>query len=93
MDNLIPEAEKKRIVDKLTERGVKTHCPMCGHNHFIIADGYFNNPMQSGFQGGLVIGGPSIPTIAIVCGNCGFTSQHALGVLGLLPQNQNQQKK
>ena len=91
MDNLLSETEKKKIIDKLTEKGVKTICPMCGNNHFIIADGYFNNPMQSGFQGGVVLGGPSIPTIAIVCGSCGFTSQHAIGVLGLLPQNQ--QKK
>jgi len=87
MDNILPEAEKQRIIKKLQEKGVKIHCPMCGHNNFIIADGYFNNSMQSGFGGGLVLGGPSIPTIGIVCGNCGFISQHALGVLGLLTQN------
>lgn len=88
MDNTLSEGEKQKIVKKLEEKKVKTHCPMCGNNHFIIADGYFNNQMQTGFQDGLVIGGPSIPTIAIVCSNCGFTSQHALGVLGLLNQNQ-----
>lgn len=88
MENLLSESAKQKIVQKLTEKGVKTNCPMCGKTHFIIADGYFNNPMQSGFQGGLVLGGPSIPTIAIVCSNCGFTSQHALGVLGLLNQNE-----
>ena len=27
----------------------------------------------------------AIPTIAIVCNNCGYISQHALGALGLLP--------
>ncbi len=87
MDNLMTESEKQKIIKKLQEKGVKIDCPMCEHNNFIIADGYFNNPMHSDFQGGLVLGGPSIPTIAIVCGNCGFTSQHALGVLGLLTQN------
>jgi transcription elongation factor Elf1 len=87
MNNLMPESDKQKIIKKLQEKGVKIDCPMCGHNNFIIADGYFNNPMQSDFQGGLVLGGPSIPTIAIVCGNCGFISQHALGVLGLLIQN------
>ncbi|MCX8485814.1 MAG: hypothetical protein ORN53_01290 [Crocinitomicaceae bacterium] len=87
MDNLIPESEKQKIIKRLQEKGGKINCPMWGHNNFIIADGYFNSPMQSDFQGGLVLGGPSIPTIAIVCGNCGFMSQHALGVLGLLNQN------
>lgn len=87
MINLLSESEKQKIICKLNEKGVRTTCPMCGNNKFVIADGYFNHPMQSGFQGGLTLGGPSIPTIAIVCERCGFTSQHALGVLGLLPQN------
>jgi len=87
MDSSLSETEKQKIIDKLIEKGVKTICPMCGKNHFLIADGYFNHPMQPNFQGGLVLGGPSIPTIAIVCENCGYTSQHALGVLGLLNTN------
>ncbi|MFN5693657.1 MAG: hypothetical protein ACK464_02255, partial [Bacteroidota bacterium] len=51
----------------------------------IMADGYFNNNMQTDF-GSISIGGPAIPTIGIICDNCGFVSQHAIGVLGLLPK-------
>ena len=50
-----------------------------------MADGYFNNNMQTDF-GSISIGGPAIPTIGIICDNCGFVSQHAIGVLGLLPK-------
>ena len=87
MNQLLNEFEKQNIILKLNEKGIRTNCPMCGNDKFVIADGYFLHYMQAVVNGGLSLGGPSIPTIAIVCERCGFTSQHALGVLGLLPQN------
>ena len=78
------EDDKKKVVDKLNERGVHPVCPMCGNKNFSLAEGYFNNILQGSIQSALVLGGPSVPTIAIICTNCGFTSQHALGALGLL---------
>ena len=83
----LTKEKKEEIIKKLNEKGVKNTCPMCGHQNFIIADGYFNSPMQQGLSG-LVIGGPTIPAIPIVCTNCGFISQHALGVLDLLPKEE-----
>lgn len=59
-------------------------CPMCTHETFSLVGGYLGNPLQPQL-GGLTLGGPLIPTAAIVCENCGFLSQHALGSLGLLP--------
>lgn len=82
---MISQEEKQKLADKLNEKfssnGLK--CPMCGNTHFIIADGYFNNTMQSDLNG-LRIGGPSIPSIPIICDKCGFISMHALGVIGML---------
>ena len=91
---MISKEEKQKIVLELNNRinfgDIK--CPMCGNKHFIIADGYFNSIMQDSLNG-IVLGGPSIPSIAIVCNKCGFISSHALGVLGLLPkQNGDSQK-
>jgi hypothetical protein len=80
--------QKKKIADELNRRQIKMTCPMCQNKNFIMADGYFNNNMQTEFSS-FSIGGPAIPTIAIVCSNCGFVSQHALGVLGLLPKEEN----
>ena len=62
---------------------------MCGNDHFFVADGYFNHFMQDKLTN-VNIGGPSIPVIPIICNKCGFVSQHAIGLLGLLP-NQNQE--
>lgn len=59
---------------------------MCSNQGFSLAEGYFNNILNFDLKGGMVLGGPTIPTIALICNNCGFTSQHALGVLGLLNQ-------
>lgn len=86
--NQLTAEEKNKIIELFKSRGVKNLCPMCGNNNFIIADAYLNNTLQDNFKN-ISIGGPSIPTIPIFCSNCGFTSQHALGILGLLSEFDN----
>ena len=87
----LSDAQKKQIADALQRKGAARPCPRCGNNSWILADGYFNNPIQVQV-GALVIGGPSIPSVVVVCSNCGFISQHALGALGLLPQKPEGEK-
>ena len=94
IENMISNEEKQKIVLELNKRinSGEIKCPMCGNKHFIIADGYFNTIMQDSLNG-IVLGGPSIPSIPIICNRCGFISSHALGILGLLPkQTGNDQK-
>jgi ribosomal protein S27AE len=76
--------EKDKIIKVLEERFAKQPCPRCGFQQFTLANGYFNQPLQEKLSG-LVLGGPAIPSVAVICTRCGFISQHALGVLGLLP--------
>jgi len=83
---MISQEKKREIANRLNERIQELTCPMCRQHGFVIADGYFSHYLQEDIKS-VSIGGPSIPTIAIVCTNCGFVSQHALGVLGMLPQN------
>ena len=84
------QEEKDNIIRILQERGANLNCPRCGNNNFSLVDGYFNQPLQAQLNNNLVIGGPAIPSVAVVCVRCGFLSQHAIGVLGLLPaQTQN----
>ena len=85
---MLSNEQKKKITDELSSRIKQLACPMCHNLSFILADAYFNNSMQSNFKG-IEIGGPSIPTIGIICSHCGFVSQHALGILGLLPKQEN----
>lgn len=91
---MISQEEKQKIIQKLNEKlgssGAK--CPMCGNARFIIADGYFNTFVQDNLNG-INLGGESIPSISIICNKCGFMSLHALGVLGLLPRQNNDEKE
>jgi hypothetical protein len=81
----ISEVQKKKIIDALANRQAKLPCPRCANPSFSLLGGYFNQPIQTEL-GGLVIGGPSVPSVVVVCNRCGFMSQHALGALGLLPE-------
>ena len=83
MPELGPD-QKKRIVEALERVGARLPCPRCDAATFTLLDGYFNQPVQTQL-GGLVLGGPSVPSVVVVCNKCGYLSQHALGVLGLLP--------
>lgn len=85
------EEEKKKIIAVLQEREASRPCPRCGNNSFTLLDGYMNQPVQQELQG-MVIGGPSIPTVATACNRCGFVAQHALGILGLMPQKEEPDK-
>jgi uncharacterized protein (DUF983 family) len=78
------EKKKREIVEALEKRGVRGACPMCSKGAFTLLDGFFNHPVQAELSATVAFGGPTIPTIAIACTNCGFISQHAAGVLGLL---------
>jgi hypothetical protein len=77
------EEVKKEIVARLNAKRVGSKCPMCGHSQFALGEGYLTQPVQSSLQA-FAVGGAAIPTVALICTNCGFISQHALGVLGLL---------
>lgn len=81
------DIRKEDIIKALKERGVKLPCPRCGNQKFTLLDGYFNQTIQTELKG-IVIGGPSVPTIVVACTRCGYLSQHALGALGLLPKEE-----
>ena len=78
--------KKAEIIRVLNERGVNHPCPRCGNTSFTLIDGYFNEMIQPNAST-LNIGGPSVPSIITACNNCGYLSQHALGTLGLLRNN------
>jgi len=83
MDKL-SEKDKQKIISTLTERRATLPCPRCGNSQFTLIDGYFNETVQTELKG-IVIGGLSVPSVVIACNQCGFMSHHAIGVLGLLP--------
>jgi len=93
MDNgLLTQEQKVAIISQIQRLIPNLECPICHNRHFIIADGYFNSSIQ-GKLDGMVLGGPSIPSIGLICNKCGFISHHALGVIGMLPKQDTESKK
>jgi hypothetical protein len=91
-DMSMSDRRKEELRGAIQERGALTACPRCRNNSFTLVEGYFTHPLQDNFKS-ISLGGPSIPTVVVVCDRCGFLSQHALGVLGLIPQKEGENDK
>jgi len=76
--------QRNELIDALIERIPDISCPICHGKSFTIADGFALNPLQEGFQSFTMTGEKMIPSIYMICNNCGFMSQHALGLLKLI---------
>ncbi len=74
-----------KVAAALTAKGATRPCPRCGNPHFAVLDGFFMQPLQPKLPD-LQLGGPSVPSIVVVCTKCGYMAGHALGALGLLPK-------
>lgn len=79
----LTDMQKEEITQILKERGALQNCPRCGNSHFILVDGFITHYLQPNAIG-VTLGGLSMPCVAVVCNNCGFMSEHSLGLLGLL---------
>lgn len=84
---MLTSEQKEKIKSELLKKVPTLVCPMCQNKSFSMAEGYFSNTLQVDLNS-LALGGQIIPSIGIICNNCGFISQHAIGRLGLLPKNE-----
>lgn len=75
--------EKELITKAINERISTMKCPMCGNSSFLFVDGYMLQKSQRQLYLDSQLD-HILPTVMIVCANCGFVSQHALGTMGLL---------
>lgn len=89
MEKLSKKA-KEEIIAALKERGATRPCPRCGNDQFTLIDGYVNQVLQKELKR-IVISGESVPSVVVACNRCGFMSQHAIGVLGVLPKEEKTQ--
>lgn len=80
------DSQKEDIISRLKNRIGQLECPMCHNHNFVLADGYVINILQDDPFGKIKMSGKGIPKIAIVCDNCGFLSSHAIGILGIVPE-------
>lgn len=68
---------KQRIIDALNSRSSQLGIT----EPITLVDGFVNQPLQTEFTGGLVIGGPAIPMVAVVGNNSGRIYYFALKAL------------
>jgi len=82
---------EEAIKRKTGQTGFK--CPVCTNNQFSLAGGFTNDFLMDNIQGGLVIGGPVLPSLPIVCTNCGNTFFLNARVLGVSEEPVKDEKK
>jgi hypothetical protein len=73
---------KETVMAKLSERGIRPLCEVCGHNNWAVVD----QPISivvGGSSSGFSIPLPQIPAAGLICNNCGNVRLFALGALGL----------
>ena len=79
------KVDNKQIAKLLTEKGAVGACHRCGQGGFTVLEGITNLMIQDTLTSGIRIGGPTVPVAHVVCNNCGAITSHAIGALGLLP--------
>ncbi len=84
--------KKEEIIAKIKEKAKNLTCPICENKNMILGDGFFAHDLQ-GDLSSRTMGGQNIPTIPVICSNCGFTREFALGVLGFLPTKDDSETK
>jgi hypothetical protein len=89
LDPKMTPEQAREVVQALSDKGVRLPCPRCANLQFTLLEGFFNQPVSGDLtaaSGAMAFSsGPTVPSVVTACSRCGFLSQHALGVLGLLP--------
>ena len=84
----VPQDELDKVIEAINKKGANKPCPRCGKDKFTLLDSYFNQPVQDK-NTGFALGTNVVPCAVTYCNNCGFISQHALGILGLLKKKKD----
>ena len=85
---MLTTEKKQIIINKLLERISRYQCPICHNDSCTIVDGYLANTLQNDFSS-MKLGGSFLPSVALVCNKCGFTSMHNAKVLGIEELKEN----
>lgn len=84
--------DKQKFIDIIKERIPELQCPICHKKSFTLTDGYVSLHIQKRLDG-VYLGGPMIPSVGLICNNCGYVSLHAIGALGLMPEESTSKNK
>lgn len=86
------EETKKQIINALSQKVGSFVCPICHQSKYSFVDGYTVDAVQEDYKV-IQLGGRLIPSVILVCNNCGHIDRFSLGVLGLIEQGEQLQEK
>lgn len=72
-----------QITSAIASKNVTGRCPLCGNLKWTLVDGFVYLTLQQDFAGVYIGGSGGLPSVAIVCTNCGNTHLLNLVTLGL----------
>lgn len=76
--------DSARILQAIQERVPNVApCAVCGTRNFTLGEGFVRLDLSELHSSAIRIGGPALPSVALVCQNCGNTILLNLIVLGL----------
>lgn len=93
----LTKEQEQKIIEKVDEalkrknkKGI--NCSVCGNDKFTLAGGVSNIFITDKVSGGIVIGGPVLPNVPIICENCGNTLFLNMKILGIEFEKENQEE-
>lgn len=66
----MPSDKQQALAAYINEKWANSNCRLCNQNKW-STEGYINLSISP--NAGLVLGGPALPTVAVICMNCGNT--------------------
>jgi hypothetical protein len=78
----LTQADRDRIVEYFTEKGVKPTCPLCGNDYWLFASHLVIAPLIT--PKGMAVGS-GFPAALVVCSKCHFFRLHGAIAMGLIP--------
>lgn len=64
--------DSAKLLEHLKVKWASRSCPMCGSGPWNVQDSTFQ--LTEFNEGSMVIGGPVIPVVPVICSNCGYTA-------------------
>ena len=86
----LDDEQRLKLAKWFSLKKVTPICPSCGHNNWQTGDIVTGMPTMKG--GGIVVGGPSIPMVQVICTNCGYVRLYAAVPLGLTEKPEEKEK-
>ncbi len=77
----LDQAQQQKLQGWMNSKRIRPQCPACGANQWAHGE-VINAPVA--VQGGIAIGGPSVPMVQLICGNCAYVMLFAAVPIGLV---------